>query len=210
MLRILIADDHAIVRKGLKQILLEEYPSAIIEEVNDAEGVIKKTTRNEWDIIICDLSMPGRSGLEILKEVKQTYPGIRVLMLSMHPEDRFAVRAIKSGAAGYVTKESAAEELVKAIRQVHSGGKFITPSLTEKIVNSFEPESNRPFHERLSDRELQILNLIVAGKQIKDIAHELSLSPATVATYRARVLEKMNMKSNVELTSYALRHHLID
>ena len=210
MIRIVLVDDHSLVRAGLAKILTEEPDIQIVGEADGYAALFNFLRTSQVDIILLDISMPGRSGLEILKEVRQSYPGVKVLMLSMHPEDRFAVRAIKSGAAGYVTKESAAEELVKAIRQVHSGGKFITPSLTEKIVNSFEPESNRPYHERLSDRELQILNLIVAGKQIKDIAHELSLSPATVATYRARVLEKMNMKSNVELTSYALRHHLID
>jgi len=128
----------------------------------------------------------------------------------MHPEDRFAVRAIKAGASGYVTKESASEELVRAIRQVFNGGKFITPSLTEKLVNYFEILGNKPEHEKLSDRELQIMNMIASGKKVKEIADELSLSPATIATYRARVLEKMNLKSNVELANYALRHNLVD
>lgn len=210
MIKITIVDDHSIVRSGLVKILKEEQDMMILAETNGYAELFASLKVARPDIILLDISIPGKNGLEILKEVKQYYQSIKVLMLSMHPEDRFAVRAIKAGASGYVTKESASEELVRAIRQVYNGGKFITPSLTEKLVNYFEILGNKPEHEKLSDRELQIMNMIASGKKVKEIADELSLSPATIATYRARVLEKMNLKSNVELANYALRHNLVD
>jgi DNA-binding NarL/FixJ family response regulator len=192
------------------KILKEESDMMILAETSGYAELFASLKVAKPDIILLDISIPGKNGLEILKEVKQYYQSVKVLMLSMHPEDRFAVRAIKAGASGYVTKESASEELVRAIRQVYNGGKFITPSLTEKLVNYFEILGNKPEHEKLSDRELQIMNMIASGKKVKEIADELSLSPATIATYRARVLEKMNLKSNVELANYALRHNLVD
>jgi two-component system invasion response regulator UvrY len=198
------------VRSGLVKILKEESDMMILAETSGYAELFASLKVAKPDIILLDISIPGKNGLEILKEVKQYYQSVKVLMLSMHPEDRFAVRAIKAGASGYVTKESASEELVRAIRQVYNGGKFITPSLTEKLVNYFEILGNKPEHEKLSDRELQIMNMIASGKKVKEIADELSLSPATIATYRARVLEKMNLKSNVELANYALRHNLVD
>ena len=210
MIKITIVDDHSIVRSGLVKILKEESDMMILAETSGYAELFASLKNSRPDIILIDISIPGKNGLEILKEVKQYYPAVKVLMLSMHPEDRFAVRAIKAGASGYVTKESASEELVRAIRQVYNGGKFITPSLTEKLVNYFEILGNKPEHEKLSDRELQIMNMIASGKKVKEIADELSLSPATIATYRARVLEKMNLKSNVELANYALRHNLVD
>ena len=210
MIKITIVDDHSIVRSGLVKILKEESDMMILAETSGYAELFASLKNSRPDIILLDISIPGKNGLEILKEVKQYYPSVKVLMLSMHPEDRFAVRAIKAGASGYVTKESASEELVRAIRQVYNGGKFITPSLTEKLVNYFEILGNKPEHEKLSDRELQIMNMIASGKKVKEIAYELSLSPATIATYRARVLEKMNLKSNVELANYALRHNLVD
>ena len=210
MIKITIVDDHSIVRSGLVKILKEESDMMILAETSGYAELFASLKNSRPDIILLDISIPGKNGLEILKEVKQYYPAVKVLMLSMHPEDRFAVRAIKAGASGYVTKESASEELVRAIRQVYNGGKFITPSLTEKLVNYFEILGNKPEHEKLSDRELQIMNMIASGKKVKEIADELSLSPATIATYRARVLEKMNLKSNVELANYALRHNLVD
>jgi len=210
MIKITIVDDHSIVRSGLVKILKEESDMMILAETSGYAELFASLKVAKPDIILLDISIPGKNGLEILKEVKQYYQSVKVLMLSMHPEDRFAVRAIKAGASGYVTKESASEELVRAIRQVYNGGKFITPSLTEKLVNYFEILANKPEHEKLSDRELQIMNMIASGKKVKEIADELSLSPATIATYRARVLEKMNLKSNVELANYALRHNLVD
>ena len=210
MLRILIADDHALVRKGLKQILLEEYPSAIIEEVNDGEGVIKKSISNEWDIIISDLSMPGRSGLDVLKQVKQNFPKLPVLILSIHPEEQYAIRVLKAGAAGYLSKDAATEELVEAVQRVLQGRKYISPSIAEKIAEDLgQDSSDKAPHEFLSDREFEIFKLIASGKSISEIAEKLSLSATTVSTYRARILIKMNMKTNAELIRYALENKLI-
>lgn len=210
MIRVAIVDDHALVRSGLIKILREEPDMEVIAEAEGYTPLLNSLKSALPDVLLLDISMPGKSGLEIVKELRQTYPSIKTLMLSMHPEERFSVRAIKSGASGYVTKESAANELVKAIRQVYHGGKFITPIVAEKLANSFELESTKLSHERLSDREFQILGLIASGKKVKTIAQELSLSPATIATYRARILEKMQLKSNVELTSYAVRNNLVE
>jgi two-component system invasion response regulator UvrY len=210
MLRILIADDHAVVRKGLKQILLEEYPSAIIEEVNDAEGVIKKIISNEWDIIISDLSMSGRSGLDVVRQVKRYFPKLPVLILSIHPEEQYAIRVLKAGAAGYLSKDAATEELVKAVQRVLQGRKYIPSSIAEKIAEDLgQGSSDKAPHEFLSDREFEIFKLIASGKSISVIAEKLSLSSTTVSTYRARILIKMNMKTNAELTRYALENKLI-
>lgn len=209
MINVVICDDHSIVRTGLAKILHAESDIQIAGEAEGHSQLMTKLRSIVPDLVLLDISMPGRNGLEILKDLKHYYSTIKILILSMYPEDSYAVRAIKSGASGYVMKESAADELVKAIRTVYHGGKYVTPSLAEKIVNSFGQE-NQPLHETLSDRELQILNLIASGKAVKEIAGELSLSPTTVATYRARVLEKMKLKSNVELASYAVRHNLVD
>jgi two-component system invasion response regulator UvrY len=209
MLRILIADDHAIIRKGLKQILLEEYPSAIMEEVTDAEGAMKKIMDKEWDIIICDLSMPGRSGLDVVQYVKQNLPKLPVLILSIHPEEQYAIRVLKAGAAGYLSKDAATEELVVAVQRVLQGRKYISPSIAEKMAAELDQDSSKPPHEILSDREFDIFKMIAAGKTVSDIAEQLSLSITTVSTYRARVLTKMNMKTNAELTRYALESKLI-
>jgi two-component system, NarL family, invasion response regulator UvrY len=210
MIRVAIVDDHAMVRSGLMKILKEEPDMEVIAEVDGCIQLFNFLKLSLPDIVLLDISMPGKNGLEVVKELRQYYPGIKTLMLSMHPEERFSVRAIKAGACGYVTKESAADELVKAIRQVYVGGKFITPVVAEMLANSFELESNKLSHEKLSDREFQILGMIASGKKVKEIATDLSLSPATVATYRARILEKMHLKSNVELTGYVLRHNLIE
>jgi DNA-binding NarL/FixJ family response regulator len=210
MISIIIVDDHSMVRSGLMKILREEPDIEVIGEADGYAQLIQQLKLNLPDVILLDISMPGKNGLEIVKELKQFYPSIRTLMLSMHPEDRFSVRAIKAGAAGYITKESAANELVKAIRYTYENGKFITSAVAEKLADSFEIESNKLAHERLSDREFQVLTLIASGKSVRTIAIDLSLSPTTVATYRARILEKMQLKSNVDLTSYALRHSLIE
>jgi DNA-binding NarL/FixJ family response regulator len=210
MISLLIVDDHVMVRAGLKKILVEEPDMEVVGEADGYAQLVNCLHDKTPDVIILDISMPGKNGLEIAKELKQSYPFVKTIMLSMHPEERFSVRAIKAGASGYVTKDSAADELVKAIRQVYGGRKFITPLVAERLASSFELESNKLAHERLSDREFQILGMIASGKKVKDIAEDLSLSPATVATYRARVLEKMQLKSNVELTSYVLRNNLIE
>jgi len=210
MLRILIADDHALVRKGLKQILLEEYPSAVVEEVNDGEGVIKKSISNEWDIIISDLSMPGRSGLDVVKQVKQNFPKLPVLILSIHPEEQYAIRVLKAGAAGYVSKDAANEELVVAVQRVLQGRKYISPSVAEKIAEYLgQGSSDKAPYEFLSNREFDVFMRLVSGKTVSEIADQLSLSATTVSTYRSRILEKMNMRTNAELTRYALENKLI-
>ncbi|HEV8513072.1 MAG TPA: response regulator transcription factor [Cyclobacteriaceae bacterium] len=210
MIRTLVVDDHSMVRSGLIKILKEESDIEVLAEADGYPQLLNCLKTVFPDIILMDISMPGKNGLEIVKELKQTNPEIKTLVLSMHPEERFSVRAIKAGALGYVSKESAADELVRAIRQVYNGGKYITPIVAEQLANSYELESNKLPHERLSDREFQILRMIASGKKIKEIASELSISPATVATYRARVLEKLQLKSNVEITSYALRNNLVE
>ena len=209
MLRILIADDHAIIRKGLKQILLEEYPTAIIEEVGDAEAAINKTITNEWDILICDLSMPGRSGLDVLQHVKQNSLKLPVLILSIHPEEQYAIRALRAGAAGYLSKDAATEELVKAVQRIVQGRKYISSSLAEIMASELDQDASKPPHELLSDREFHVFKLIADGKSVSEIAEQLSLSITTVSTYRSRVLEKMDIKTNADMTRYALENKLI-
>jgi len=209
MLRILIADDHAIIRKGLRQILLEEYPSAIIEEVTDAEAAINKTITNEWDVLICDLSMPGRSGLDVLQHVKQNLLKLPVLILSIHPEEQYAIRALKAGAAGYLSKDAATEELVKAVQRILQGRKYISSSLAEIMASELDQDTSKPPHELLSDREFHVFKLIADGKSVSEIAEQLSLSITTVSTYRSRILEKMEIKTNADMTRYALENKLI-
>jgi DNA-binding NarL/FixJ family response regulator len=208
MLRFLIADDHAIVRKGLKQILLEEYPSAKIEEVGDAETLISKCSDEAWDVVISDLNMPGRSGLDALKQLRQVCPQLPVLIMSMYPEDQYALRVLKSGAAGYLSKESIHDELISAIQTVLNGRKFITPSVAEILAESLEITTDQK-HELLSNREFDVLKLLASGKSVSDIAEQLSLSVTTISTYRSRILEKMKMHSNADLTRYALEKNLI-
>jgi two-component system invasion response regulator UvrY len=209
-MHILIADDHAIIRKGLKLILLQEYPSATIDEVNDAEEAIKKTLTDKFDIIICDLSMPGRSGLDVVQHVKDNSLEIPVLILSIHPEEQYAIRALKAGAAGYLSKDTATEELIKAVQRVLQGRKYISASIAEKLA--FDLDRNHASklpHEYLSQREFEVFKLIADGKSVSEIADKISLSITTVSTYRARILSKMDLKSNADLTRYALENKLI-
>ena len=212
MIRILIADDHAIVRQGLIQILAEESDMAVFGEAANASETIKNIHEQNWDIVILDITLPDRSGLDVLMELKNIRPRLPVLILSMHPEEQFAVRALKAGAAGYVTKESVPEELVKAIRKVLEGGKYVSPNLAEKLAVDLElkDESKRSLHETLSPREYQVMCMITSGKRIKDIAEELYLSVKTISTHRTRILEKMKMKNNVELTRYVLKNRIVD
>ncbi|HSP06032.1 MAG TPA: response regulator transcription factor [Acidobacteriota bacterium] len=210
MLRILIGDDHALIREGLKKILKAAQDIAVVSEAQNAREVIEEVKKQELDVVILDISLPGKSGLELLKDLKQDYPRLPVLILSMHPEDRFAVRALKAGAAGYVTKESAVEELVKAIRKVVQGRKYVSPALAEKLAFDLETDTGKAPHENLSDREYQVLCLIAVGKSVREIAGELFLSISTVNTYRARILEKMNMKTDAELIRYAVQNQLVD
>ncbi len=209
MLRILIADDHAIIRKGLKQILVEEYPTAFIDEVGDAEAVLKKAIKSEWDIIISDLSMPGRSGLDVVRDIKQNFPKIPVLILSIHPEEQYGVRVLKAGAAGYLSKEAAADELINAVKRVLLGRKYISPSIAEKMAEELDRDSDKPPHELLSDREFHVFKLLAEGKGVSEIAESLSLGITTVSTYRSRIISKMKLKTNADLTRYALENNLI-
>lgn len=209
MLKILIADDHAIVRKGLKQILLEEYPSAVIGEAEDAEGLLTEVINQKWDMVICDMNMPGRSGLDALSQIKQAAPRLPVLIMSMYPEDQYALRVLKAGAAGYLGKDTIHENIIKAIQTLQLGKKFITPSIAEKLAEALGDDTSLQSHETLSDREFDVFKLIASGKSVSEIAAQLSLSTTTVSTYRSRIMEKMSLKSNAELTRYALEKKLI-
>jgi len=209
MIRILIADDHTIVRKGIRQILAEEFIDAIIEEVADADDLIKKVILDKWDLVISDLSMPGKSGLESLQHIKYLFPTLPVLILSIHPEEQYAIRVLKAGAAGYLSKDTAPEELVIAVNRVLLGKKYITLSIAEKIADTLNHDITKKIHETLSDRELNVFKMIASGKSVTEIAESLSLSATTVSTYRARIMIKMNMKSNGNLTLYAIENHLL-
>jgi DNA-binding NarL/FixJ family response regulator len=209
MIKILIADDHPIVRRGLHQILAEQPDMAVLGEAQNAQELLELARRADWDVVVLDISMPDRGGLEALKELKALRPGAAVLVLSIHPEDQYAGRARKAGAAGYLTKDSAPEELVKAIRKVLAGGKYVSPSFAEMLALRLDAGLAKPLHEALSDREYQVLCLIASGKTVSQIAAELALSVKTVSTYRGRILEKMNMQSNAELTRYTIQNGLI-
>ena len=210
MIKILIADDHAIVREGLKQILSETPDLVVVAEASSGQEVLEKISKNDLDLVILDIAMPGRGGLDILKEIKTQKPRLPVLMLSMYPEEQYAIRVLKSGASGYLTKESAPSELVMAIRQISQGKKYISPSLAEKLAIDLELSPDKLPHEILSDREYQVMCMIASGKTLKEIADGLSLSIKTISTYRSRILEKMNMKTNAELTHYAIKSNLVD
>jgi two-component system, NarL family, invasion response regulator UvrY len=210
MIRVLVADDHAIVRRGLKLILEEEFHNIQFGEASDGQQALDLVWKQDWDIVILDITFAGRSGLDILKELKQVRPKLPVLVLSMHPEDQFAVRVLKSGASGYMTKENVAEELVKAIKKVLAGGKYVSVSLAEELAVRLETDDEKPLYEKLSDREYQVLCLIASGKTVKQISEKLSLSIKTISTYRTRILEKLRMQTNAELTHYALKNQLVD
>ena len=209
MIRILIADDHAIVRKGLKQILLEHFTTATIGEATDAETLIKQIHTAEWDVVICDMNMPGRSGLDALHQIKQSSPKLPVLIMSMYPEDQYALRVLKAGASGYLGKETIHEDIIKAIDTVLLGRKFITPAIAEKLADAFDSGASIKLHENLSDREFDVFKLLASGKSVTEIGEQLSLSATTVSTYRSRIMDKMSMRSNAELTRYALENGLI-
>ncbi len=209
MIKILIADDHPVVRQGLKQVLADESDMKVSGEAANANELLQKVRRESWDIVLLDITMPGRGGLEVLKDLRRERGKLPVLVLSMHPEDQFGVRVLKAGAAGYMTKYSAPEELVKAIRKVCAGGKYISPLLAEQLAARLDADEPRPPHEFLSDREYQVMCLIASGKKVGAIAKDLSLSVKTISTYRLRVLEKMLLKTNAELTRYAIERGLI-
>jgi DNA-binding NarL/FixJ family response regulator len=209
-MRILLTDDHAVVRQGLKLILADHFKRAVFGEARNATEALARVWKEKWDVVVLDITMPGRNGLEVLKEIKRSRPQLPVLILSMHPEDQFAVRLFKAGASGYLTKESAGDELVGAIKKVVAGGRYISPSLAERMASYLTLDFQKAPHERLSDREFLILRMIASGKAVSQIARELSLSVATISTYRARMLEKMDMKNNAELTRYAVQRELVD
>ncbi len=209
MLRILLADDHAVVRQGVKQILAEAFDKAIFGEAKNVQELLKLVGSEHWDMAVLDLAMPGGNGLDTLKQIKHDHPQLPVLILSMFPEDQYAVRTIRAGAAGYLNKESAPEELVQAIRKILRGGVYISASVADELVVHARYEDAQPLHKHLSDREYQVMCLIASGKEVKEISTELSLSAKTISTYRARLLEKMNMKTNAELTSYAVKNGLV-
>jgi two-component system, NarL family, invasion response regulator UvrY len=207
-MNILIADDHAIVRKGLIQILLDEYPSALIGEASQAEELIYKLYAGEWDVVICDQNMPGRSGIEAIHDIKGAAPGIPVLIMSMLPEEQYALRAFKAGASGFLAKETIHYDLIKAVQTVLIGRKFVTPSIAEKLAGSINDNDEKQVHELLSEREFEVFKLLVNGKTNSCIADQLSLSASTVSTYRSRIFDKMNMHSIAELTRYAAEQKL--
>ncbi len=208
MLRILIADDHSLVRKGLRQILLDEFPTAEIVEVGDAEALIQKVMTAQWDVVMTDLSMPGRSGLDALQQIKICLPHVPVLILSIHPEEQYALRAIKSGASGYLSKDRAPDELVKAVQQVLLGKKYIPLGIAEKLAGIFSSDTVLP-HESLSHREFDVMKHLANGKSISEIADMLSLSATTLSTYLTRIMSKMNLKSKADITRYAIENKLI-
>ncbi|HEX9021567.1 MAG TPA: response regulator transcription factor [Nitrospirota bacterium] len=215
MIKLLVADDHAIVRKGIGQIISETADITVADEAQDGQEVLEKAGKNQYDMVLLDISMPGRDGLDILKELKNLHPKLSVLMLSMYPEEQYAVRALRSGASGYLTKESAPDELIAAIRKVFAGGKYVSAALAEKLADNLtgrqaDPAAqSRPLHELLSDRELQIMCMISSGKALTNIADELSLSVKTISTYRNRVLKKMRMKSNAEIIRYCIENKIM-
>ena len=209
-MRILIADDHAVVRRGLKQILADEFPKAVFGEAANGSEVLELIGKGKWTLLLMDVTMPGRNGPEILKEVKRLHPRLPVLVLSVHSEDQFAVRMLKAGAAGYLTKETAPEELATAVRKVFAGCRYVSASLAEKLAADLTTEAETSPHQALSDREFRVMQMIGSGMMVKEIAAELSLSVKTVSTYRVRILQKMGMKNSAELTRYVVENRLAD
>jgi two-component system, NarL family, invasion response regulator UvrY len=211
MTRVFIADDHPVVRRGIRQIVSDTHDIVVVGEATTGVETLELVGNAiPCDLVLLDLSLPDRDGLDVLKQLRREHPGLRVLVLTMHSEDQFAVRALKAGAAGYLTKDGAPAELIGAIRKIVAGGRHVNPQLAERLVAHLGPDADRPAHERLSDREYQVLRMIAAGKTTRQISAELVLSIKTVSTYRSRLLDKMDMKSAAELAAYAVRHHLAD
>ncbi|MBI5441158.1 MAG: response regulator transcription factor [Deltaproteobacteria bacterium] len=209
-IRILLADDHAVVRRGLKQIISETVELSVADEATDGYDALDKALRNDYDLVLLDISMPGSSGIEVLQRLRSERPKVPVLVLSIHSEKQYALRALKAGAFGYLTKASAPEELSVAIRRILEGGRYISPPVAEALAVEFEKGTDRAPHERLSQREAEVLRRIASGMSLKGAADEMHLSVKTVSTYRARILEKMGMKSNADLTRYAIRNQLVE
>lgn len=212
MINILLADDHPYLRRGLVQILVDEFPGAMIGEASNVSELLEQAQKKRWDVVVLDLNMPGRGGLEALHELKVLCPSLPVLVLSMYPEDQFAVRVLRAGGAGYLTKESAPQELVQAIKAIWKGGKYITPKAAELLAAHVyqHGDSEQALHLSLSDREYQVFSLIAAGRTITDISDEFSLSVKTISTYRTRILTKLNLKTNADLARYAVQHRIVE
>ena len=210
MINILIADDHPFIRQGLKKVLETSKDMLVLDEAANGSEVLDKLRRRKFDIIILDISMPGESGLELIKTLKKEFPRLRVLVLSAHPEDQYALRALKSGASGYLTKEAATAELIGAIHKISNGGKYISASMAETLAFAIESDSEKLPHEKLSNREYEVMLMIASAKSVREIAEELSLSEKTIGTYRSRILEKMDMKNSSEITYYAMKNRLIE
>lgn len=210
MLRIIIADDHAIVRKGLKQILEDTMEMIVADEAGNGFELLDKLRKNKFDVVILDITMPGMSGLDTLKEIKAEHPNLPVLVLSVHREEQYAVRTLKSGAAGFINKKSAPDELIEAIRIASQGRKYVSHSVVDSLVTSLEPNGDKPLHDTLSDREYQVMCMIASGKSVSVISKDLNLSVKTISTYRSHILKKMNFKDNAEITHYAIKNQLVD
>jgi DNA-binding NarL/FixJ family response regulator len=210
MIRVIIADDHPVVRQGIKRILEEEVDVQVVAEAASGQELLQQIDGTACDVLVLDINMPGRDGLDTLAYLRRAHPKLPVLILSVYPEDQFGPRVLKSGAAGYMNKEAAPDQLVQAIRKVCAGGKYISPALAEKIAGDLAADKELPPHERLSDREYQVMRMIASGKTVSQIARELCLSEKTISTHRARILEKMEMKTNAQLTYYAIHKDLVN
>jgi len=210
MQSVLIVDDHAVVRQGLRQILADALSAVQIDEASNADEALGLVLKKNYDLVMLDISLPGRSGLELLRDIKYQQPSLPVLVLSVHPEDQMGVRILKAGASGYVNKDCEPLELVRAVNKVLSGGRYVSPTLAERLVLDIQSDAGKPPHELLSDREFEVLCAIARGKSVSEIARDLGLSVKTVSTYRARILDKMHMKTNAELTHYAVREGLVE
>ena len=208
-MRILIADDHAVVRRGLKEILASEHDMEVVGEAKNGDEALELDRKLDWDVAVLDFSMPGRSGIELIKEIKRRHPGRPVLVLSMLPEEAHAAQVFKAGGSGYINKESAGEELTAAIRKVANGGKYVSANFAEKLATDLAPDAGKPLHESLSDREYRVMWLLASGKQISQIAAEMFLSPSTISTYRARILKKLKLTDNAALVRYAVKQQLV-
>ena len=209
-MHILIADDHAVVRRGLREILTDALPGANFSEVGNGDEVLSRLGKSQISLLVLDINMPGRSGMDVLRDVKHTYPRLPVIILSCQPEEQYAVRCLRAGAAAYINKESAPEELATATKKILSGGRYVSASLAEKLIADLDESAGKPLHESLSDREHEVMKMIAAGTPLTEIGERLHVSVKTISTYRARIMEKMQMKSNAELTRYAMTQGMID
>lgn len=209
MIRVLVVDDHAILRRGLRALLSDAFAKAEFGEASNAEQALEQLRNKAWDVALLDVTLPGKSGLDLLKELKDGWPKLPVLVLSVHPEDQFALRALKAGAEGYMTKESVPEELVEAVRKILAGGRYVSPALAEKLALNVRKDLTRPPHETLSDREHEVMCHLASGKTVTEIARELSLSVKTISTYRTRILEKLGLRNTAEITRYAIQNGLV-